>query len=165
MANKNRFEFEYWALQFVNAIPAQNKSKENMRGADKGVDGIVNFYKKLHGGEEIGRAIVQVKSGSIKRNDIATLKGDIEREHADAGIFITLEEPTRPMTEEAVSAGSFEVAVGPVPSEFPKIQILTIKELLTGKKPNLPAGWLVSNHKEAEAEKEDHSQSLWEQIK
>ena len=32
----------------------------------------------------------QVKSGGVQRNDIATLKGDIEREKAIGGIFITL---------------------------------------------------------------------------
>ncbi|TSC93978.1 MAG: methylase HpaI [Candidatus Berkelbacteria bacterium Athens1014_28] len=156
LAVKNRFEFEYWALQFVSAIPAPNKSKGNMHGADKGIDGIVNFYTKLHNGKEIGKAIVQVKSGGVKRNDIATLKGDIEREKANAGIFITLEEPTRPMIEEAISAGSFSVDYTKV--EFPKIQIMTIAELLKDMSPKLPAGWFISNHKEAEAEKEDHRQ-------
>ncbi|PIN72804.1 site-specific DNA-methyltransferase, partial [Candidatus Woesearchaeota archaeon CG10_big_fil_rev_8_21_14_0_10_47_5] len=147
LAEKNRFEFEYWALGFVNAMPAQNKTQENMRGADKGIDGTVTFYKKLHNGEEIGKAIVQVKSGGIKRNDIATLKGDIERERADAGIFITLEEPTRPMIEEAIFAGNYSADYSK--EEFPKIQILTIAELLGGKHPNLPAGWYTPNHKQA----------------
>lgn len=159
--HKNAFEFEYWALSLVNAMPAQNKTKENMRGADKGVDGVVTFYKKLHGGEEIGKAIVQVKGGHIQRNDIATLKGDIEREHADAGLFITLEEPTQPMKEEVVATGSFSVDFSPG-KDFPKIQILTIDELIGGKNPDLPVGWYHPHHKEAEAEKIDNQQDLFE---
>jgi len=162
LAEKNRFEFEYWALGFVNAIPAQNKTKENMRGADKGIDGIINFYMELNNGEEkVGTAIVQVKSGGVKRNDIATLKGDLEREKAAAGIFITLDQPTKSMVAEAIAAGHFEAKFGPVPKEYPKIQILTIEDLLAHKLPDLPAGWTNSIHRIAEAEKEDHRQPLW----
>jgi len=161
LARKNRFEFEYWALSLVNAMPAQNKTQENMGGADKGVDGIITFYKKLnHDSQEIGKAIVQVKSGHINRGDIATLKGDIERERADAGVFITLDEPTQPMKEEAFAVGDFSVEY--LPTEFPKIQILTINELLLGKQPKLPTGWYHSHHKEAEAEEIDNQKGLFE---
>ena len=160
LAHKNRFEFEYWVLSLVNAMPAQNKTQENMRGADKGVDGIITFYKKLnHDSQEIGKTIVQVKSGHINRGDIATLKGDIERERADAGVFITLDEPTQPMREEAFAVGDFSVEY--LPTEFPKIQILTINELLTGKQPKLPTGWYHTHHKEAEAEEIDNQQGLF----
>ena len=31
---KDPFEFEYWALDLINAMPAQSKSKENMRGTE-----------------------------------------------------------------------------------------------------------------------------------
>jgi site-specific DNA-methyltransferase (adenine-specific) len=159
LAHKNRFEFEYWALSLVNAMPSQDKSKENMRGADKGVDGNINFYKKLRGGQEVGKAIVQVKSGHVKRNDIAMLKGDIARENAEAGLFITLEEPTQPMEEEVAGAGSFTVDYSK--NEFPKIQILAVEELLHGKKPDLPAGWYHPHHKEAEVEKINNQQDLF----
>jgi len=136
---RDPFEFEYWCLDLVNAMPAQSKSRENMRGADQGIDGIINFVKDIKNGQQIyGKVLVQVKGGGVKRSDIATLKGDVEREKADAGLFITLEEPTGPMKSEAISAGSFKVDFAKV--EFPRIQILTVKELLTGKKANLPLG-------------------------
>jgi len=45
------------------------------------------------------------------------------------GLFITLAEPTRPMITEAVSTGFYESPKGNVP----KIQILTIADLLSGK--------------------------------
>lgn len=158
--HKNPFEFEYWALSLINALPAQNKSKENMRGADKGIDGTINFYKKLHNGEEIGKAVVQIKGGHVDRSQIAVLKGDVEREHADAGLFVTLEPPTGPMREEAVAVGSFGVDYAPG-KDFPKIQILTIEELLCDKKPDLPTGWYHPHHKEAEAEEIDNQQGLF----
>lgn len=154
---KDPFEFEYWALDLVNAVPSQSKSKDKMRGADKGIDGIIYFHKNMTNGNgngngkgkwEYGKVIVQIKGGGVQRNQIATLKGDVEREKAEAGIFITLEEPTKPMISEAVDAGSFMTALtGKM--EFPKIQIITVKELLRGKIPNLPQGLVENYHKEA----------------
>jgi len=148
---KDPFEFEYWASDLVNAIPPHGKSKDNMRGADKGVDGIINILKNIvNGNKEYSRVIVQIKGGKVQRNQIATLKGDVDREKAEAGIFITLEKPTKPMKSEAVDAGNF---ITPLTNkvEFPKIQILTIEELLRGKKPELPQGLVKNYYKEAKA--------------
>ncbi len=157
--HKNPFEFEYWALDLVNAIPAQSKTKEHMRGADKGIDGVINFIKDIENGNQVyGKLLVQVKGGGTHRNDIATLKGDIEREKADGGVFITLEEPTKPMKEEAVSSGSYEVKFAR--QTYPKIQILTIEELLNNKKPEVPL-LALSYYKEAkEVKKESKNKDL-----
>jgi len=154
---KDPFEFEYWALDLVEAVPAQSKSKEKMRGADKGVDGVIFFLKNYtngngngngNGKQEYGKILVQVKGGGVQRRDIATLKGDVDRERAEGGLFITLENPTKPMVLEAIDSGGFTTPItGKV--EFPKIQILTVEELLNSKKPNLPQGLVKSYHKEA----------------
>jgi restriction endonuclease Mrr len=149
---KDPFEFEYWALDLVSAVPAQSKTKENMRGADKGIDGVINFVKDVVNGQMVyGKLLVQVKGGSVHRNDIATLKGDIEREKADGGLLITLEKPTKPMLEEAVEAGSYKVNFSK--GEFPKIQIITVEELLMHREPKLPLQSLPY-FKEAKAVKE-----------
>ncbi|MEK7075674.1 MAG: DNA methyltransferase, partial [Patescibacteria group bacterium] len=89
---KDPFQFEYWCLDLVKAMPAQSKTKENMRGADKGIDGTITFMKGIaeKGGYEYGKILVQVKGGGVQRSDIATLKGDVEREKAEGGLFITL---------------------------------------------------------------------------
>jgi len=160
---KDPFEFEYWALDLVNAVPSQSKTKDKMRGADKGIDGIIYFHKNMTNGNgngngkgkwEYGKAIVQIKGGGVQRNQIATLKGDVEREKAEAGIFITLEEPTKPMLGETVDAGGFTTALtGKM--EFPKIQIITVKELLRGKIPNLPQGLVENYYKEAKPSDEE----------
>ncbi|MBU4481863.1 restriction endonuclease [Candidatus Parcubacteria bacterium] len=154
---KDPFQFEYWALDLINAVPAQSKTKENMRGADKGIDGIVVFHKDIKNGNgngngngrwEYGKAIVQIKGGKVQRRDIAVLKGDVAREKAEAGIFITLEKPTKPMIQESIDAGSFKI---PITNsvEFPKIQILTVEDLLQNKKLNLPQGLVKNYYKEA----------------
>lgn len=156
---KDAFEFEYWALDLVNAIPAQSKTKENMRGADKGIDGVINFIKDVENGKQIyGKLLVQIKGGGTHRNDIATLKGDIERERADGGVFITLENPTAPMREEAVSAGSYEVKFNR--QTYPKIQIITVDELLNNKKPEVPLLALPYYKTAKETEQENRSGKL-----
>lgn len=154
---KDPFEFEYWALDLINAMPSQSKTKDKMRGADKGIDGVITFHKdNVNGKWEYGRALVQVKGGTVHRDDIATLKSDVAREKADAGVFITLEKPTKPMISESVDAGNFTLPFSSVP--YPKIQILAVEELLRGKKPNLPQAFIKNYHKEAKpAEIEDSS--------
>jgi site-specific DNA-methyltransferase (adenine-specific) len=49
-------------------------------------------------------------------------------------VFITLADSTGPMRTEAVKAGYYETLYG----KYPKIQILTIRELFEGKQPNIP---------------------------
>jgi len=119
------------ALGKVNASPAQDKKK----GADSGVDGYIYFFDDSSG--KAKKIIVQVKSGGVKRGDIATLKGDMEREKAVIGAFITLENPTKPMMEEAVSAGFYEpeFLTG---KKYPKVQIFTIEELFEDKQLKYP---------------------------
>ena len=125
-----RYQFEYWALGLVDARPATGK-----KGADSGVDGYINFFDD--NSAKAKRIIVQVKSGHVNRGMIATLKGDMEREGAAIGIFITLEEPTNPMQQEAISAGFYEPE-GLPGNQYPKVQIFTIEQLLDGAQAQYP---------------------------
>ncbi len=125
-----RYQFEYWALGLVDARPATGK-----KGADSGIDGYINFFDDNSG--KAKRIIVQVKSGHVNRGMIATLKGDMEREDAAVGIFITLEEPTEPMRQEAIGAGFYEPENLPG-NRYPRVQIMTIEELLDGAQPEYP---------------------------
>ncbi len=125
-----RYQFEYWALGLVDARPATGK-----KGADSGIDGYINFFDDNSG--KARRIIVQVKSGHVNRGMVATLKGDMEREDAAIGIFITLEEPTKPMRQEAIAAGFYESS-GLETRRYPKVQILTIEQLLNGDQPDYP---------------------------
>ena len=126
-----RYQFEYWALGLVDARPS-NRGK---RGADSGIDGYINFFDDNSG--KAKRIIVQVKSGSVQRNQIATLKGDMEREKAEMGLFITLNPPTRPMIHEATSAGVYTPEHFP-DHHYPRLQILTIEDLLAGSTAQYP---------------------------
>jgi site-specific DNA-methyltransferase (adenine-specific) len=133
LAEHDRYQFEWWACGLVDARPAQDKKK----GADRGIDGVIYFFDD--DSEKAKKIIVQIKSGSVKRGDIATLKGDVEREEAVIGVFITLKEPTRPMIEDAASAGFYDPPH--IRFKAPKIQILTVEELLAGKQVEYPKGY------------------------
>jgi len=125
-----RYQFEYWALGLVDARPATGK-----KGADSGIDGYINFFDDNSG--KAKRIIVQVKSGHVNRGMVATLKGDMEREKAKIGLFITLEPPTAPMISEAAAAGFYEPSHF-LKHKFPRVQILTIEELLSGAQAQYP---------------------------
>ena len=125
LAEQDRYQFEWWALGLVDARPANDRR----RGADAGVDGYINFFDDTSGKPK--RIIAQVKSGHVNRGMIATLKGDMEREKAEIGVFITLQPPTEPMRQEALSAGIYTPEHFP-DQQHPRVQILTIDELLAG---------------------------------
>jgi hypothetical protein len=127
LAQEDRYKFEWWAIGLVDARPARDKKK----GADSGIDGYINFFDDASG--KAKKIVVQVKSGHVSASHIRDLKGVIEREKAAIGAFVTLKQPTREMVKEAVSAGFYE-AKHYAGREYPRVQILTIEELLSGKK-------------------------------
>ena len=131
LAQHDRYQFEWWGVSLVDARPAKDKKK----GADAGVDGIINFFDDNSGRAK--RIVVQVKSGGVNRGMIATLKGDMEREKAEIGLFVTLNEPTRPMLQEAASAGFYTPEHYP-DHQYPRLQILTVAELLDGVEAQYP---------------------------
>jgi len=119
-------QFEWWAVDLVNARPARDRRK----GADSGIDGTINFFDDKSG--QAKQVIVQVKSGYTGVNHVRDLKGVLAREKAAIGALITMREPTRPMLIEAASAGFYEPK--DFPGRYPRLQILTVAELLEGKK-------------------------------
>jgi site-specific DNA-methyltransferase (adenine-specific) len=136
LAAPDRFQFEWWALSLVQARPAraQADTKKGKKGADRGIDGVINFIDDHTGKPK--RALVQVKSGHVSSRDIRDLVGTVEREKAEIGILITLEQPTEPMNKEAVSAGFYHSPGWN--KTYRKIQIRTIEQLLGGATVDLP---------------------------
>ncbi len=130
LAEQDRYQFQFWAMSLLEAFPRE----QGKRGADRGIDGVVYFIDGPRRAAQ--RAIVQVKSGRVSSPLIRDLKGTVEREKAALGLFITLEEPTRDMRTEAVSAGFYHSDVWQ--RDFPKLQIRTVAELLGGRAFELP---------------------------
>jgi hypothetical protein len=130
LAEQDRFQFQYWALGLVGARPAEQK-----KGADRGIDGRLYFHDEADKTKQI---ILQVKSGHAGSPDVDKLRGVVEKEGAAIGVLITLEEPTQPMRRDAASAGFY---LSPAwQRNYPRIQILTIAELLAGKRLDYPPG-------------------------
>lgn len=131
LAQHDRFQFEWWGVSLVDARPAKDKKK----GADAGIDGIINFFDDNSGRAK--RVAVQVKSGNVSRGSVAQLKTDMQTAEAEIGLFITLNEPTRPMLQEAVSAGFYTPEHYP-DHQYPRLQILAVAELLNGAEAQYP---------------------------
>lgn len=136
LAREDRFQFQWWALSLVKARPlgGDQGSKTGKKGADKGIDGMITFIDDPKGNPS--NVIVQVKSGHVQAGDIRNLVGTIDREKAAIGVFLTLEPPSQPMETEAVSAGYYESALWQ--KKYPRIQILTVQQLLAGKEIEMP---------------------------
>ena len=130
--NDGRYQFELWALGLVDARP----SRDGKKGADGGIDGFINFFDDESGKPK--RIVVQVKSGGVRRADVAALKSDMERERAEIALLVTLKPPTAPMIQEAAQAGFYEPE-GLTDDRFPRVQILTVEDLLSGaRSPHYP---------------------------
>ena len=130
LAEQDRFQFQFWAMSLLEAFPRE----QDKRGADRGIDGVVYFIDGPR--RAVNKAVVQVKSGRVSSPLIRDLVGTVEREKAAMGLFITLEEPTRDMRTEAVSAGFYHSDLWQ--TDFPKIQIRTVGELLEGRAFEIP---------------------------
>ncbi len=137
LAHDNRYQFQWWALGLIRAMPLGGElgDKKGKKGKDLGEDGKIRFFDDTSG--EPKSALVQVKSGHVKSGDIRDLHGTVERENAAIGVFITLELPTSEMNKEALSAGFYTSKH--FQKDYPKIQILTIEQLLNGEQIQMPS--------------------------
>jgi site-specific DNA-methyltransferase (adenine-specific) len=136
LASEDRYQFQWWALSLIRARPlgGQEGSREGKKGSDKGIDGVIAFIDDTT--SKAKRVLVQVKSGHVNSSHIRDLKGTLQREQAAIGVFITLEPPSKDMTTEAVSAGFYHSPGWN--KDYPRIQILTIEELLHGAEVKMP---------------------------
>jgi DNA modification methylase len=125
LADDDKFQFEAWALSMVGARP----SGQVRRGADKGIDGRLFFHDDSSGKSK--QIILSVKGGHVEHSHIRDLRGVLDREEAQIGVLITLEPASKPMLKEAASTGFYKSPAFP-DSIFPRMQILTIEEMLSG---------------------------------
>lgn len=139
LAIEDRYQFQWWALSLVEARPLGDGSdgKRGKKGADRGIDGMITFIDDATATPK--QVIVQVKSGNVKSGDVRDLRGVIEREGAAIGVLITLEEPSREMRQEAAVASVYDSPGWG--RAFPRLQIVTIAELLRGAQLQMPPAW------------------------
>lgn len=141
LAQQDPFQFQWWALGLVGARRAEER-----KGPDRGIDGRLYFHD-----EENGRTkeiILSVKSGHVTARDVRDLRGVIDREKAQIGVLLTLQEPTAAMKSEAASAEFYKSPWG----NHPRLQIITIAELLNGKRIDYPPTLNVTHKRAPRAE-------------
>jgi DNA modification methylase len=140
LAADDKYQFQWWALGLVKARPVDQK-----KGADQGIDGRRYFLDHMNRTYE--QIIFSVKGGHTNAAHVRDLRGVIEREKAAIGVLITLEKATAPMKKEAADAGYYtskwrgqkHLKVEELETQHPRIQLISIAELLKGRQLNLPA--------------------------
>ncbi|WP_421400496.1 DNA methyltransferase [Agrobacterium fabrum] len=129
LAEKDKYQFQWWA----NYLVGVQALKEIKKGPDRGIDGQMYF---MNGPRGWGRVLTSVKGGQhVGTKDVREFKAVIDRERAEMGLFISLNEPTRDMNTEAAAFGFVQTAHG----HFPRLQIVSIAEWFRGKRPLLPS--------------------------
>lgn len=104
------------------------------KGADKGIDGVLYFHDNI-GNDASKQVVLSVKAGHTTVAHLRDLRGVLDREKAEIGVLISMENPTKPMRTEAASAGFYDSPWG---RSHPRLQIITIEELLAGAQIDYP---------------------------
>ncbi len=128
LAAEDKYQFQWWALGQVGARPADQK-----KGADRGIDGRLYFHDDESGQSK--QIVFSVKAGHVTVPQVRDLVGVLAREKAEIGVFLCFEEPTKPMLREAAEAGLYKSSDG---TTYPRLQILTIQQILDGRQPEYP---------------------------
>jgi DNA modification methylase len=128
LAESDPYQFQWWALGLVGARPVEGK-----KGADKGIDGRLYFHDEPKATKQI---VLSVKAGALHATYVRDLRGVLEREKAQIGVLISMEKPTQPMRSEAASAGFYQA---PSLKRYPRLQLLTVADLLAGKGIDYPS--------------------------
>jgi DNA modification methylase len=132
LAKRDPFQFQCWIAGRIHALPQDGRSK---KGADRGIDGIIPFSDDSV--DSTKRCIVSVKSGqNIGPSMVRDLLGTVVSSRAEAGVFVTLKDPTPAMRKAAAEGGLYHSPLG---RDYPKIQILTVEEILNHRLPDLPS--------------------------
>jgi DNA modification methylase len=128
LADRDKFEFQTWAVTQLDAVPSEQRSR------DKGVDGVASFYIDR---KTTGRVIISVKGGSnVKPEHVRELAGTVTMQKAQMGVLIMRAEPTAGMRDAASHGGVYTWQRSG--QSYPKIQIITVTQLLDGIRPAIP---------------------------
>lgn len=131
LAQNDPYQFQWWALGLVGARPAEQK-----KGADKGIDGRLYFHDEAGAGVKTKQVILSVKAGHTSVAHVRDLGHVVTRENAEIGVLITMQAPTQPMRSEAAGAGFYHSPGWN--RDYPRLQIITVADLLDGRGIDMP---------------------------
>ena len=104
------------------------------KGADGGVDGSFYIYDIGEKNKTIKKQYyIQVKSGKGGVGDIRDFDSTLASFTAPIGIFVTLEEPTKPMLDYASTLPKYRSSLG---HTYDRITILSIEQVMWEEVPD-----------------------------
>jgi site-specific DNA-methyltransferase (adenine-specific) len=124
LASSKPKQFEYWVVDKLDAQPTGGKGQD--------LDGVKPF---IEFGSKVKRAVISVKgTKSVNPEMIREVLGALGPDKP-IGILVILAGPTKGMKTQAAAAGSYESAG----QKYPRVQIVTVEDILNGKRPHLPS--------------------------
>ncbi len=132
LAQQDRFEFEKWACGKIGAN-GMGKRRPGTRGADGGLDGIIELLVIRDGKIFSETAIVQIKSGRVSADSVRALAEVVRQTGAVSGIMLCFADQLTTVENQR----SNEVWHDDERS-YPVIQGFSIEDLLADKRPILP---------------------------
>lgn len=115
---RDKRQFQHWLVELAGGFCNSRQSR------DEGIDGRIYFDTP----KGLRSVVLSVKGGHLSPQYVRELRGTMERERAEMAAFLCLSDPTRGMRDEAARAGMFTYEG----VKYPRIQIRTVSELLSG---------------------------------
>lgn len=131
---KSPFDFERWSVSMMRAQPNVKQV------GDKGIDGTRRF---LMNGHEVGKVLVSVKGGKqVGPTMVRDLQGTVTAT-ADAhlGVLITLRDELTKGSQEVIDRSGLWTHPD-TGYQYPRLQHVSVRDLLAGKQPELPISLL-----------------------
>ena len=126
--HRSPFDFERWAVSLIKAEPNEKQV------ADKGMDGVARFYIEKN---VMGRCLASVKGGkAVNPAFVRDLLGTVETQKAQMGVLITMAEPSPGVLDAVDHGGTYTWPLNN--QSYPRVQVITIKQLLAGARPKMP---------------------------
>ena len=139
---RDKYQFQKWAVEHADGFVTAKRT------ADGGIDGRLYFYAPDYSGlvpgdtplsDTLESMVIEVKGGrNVSIADVRALRGVLDNDEALMAGLIVLDElsPTkgRNFARFMGEAGTVEI----MGNEYPRMQILTVAELLDGRRFNTP---------------------------
>ena len=129
LADDDPYGFQQWAVHELGC----QLWNDGKKGADGGIDGEMWFFNGP--GREAGRLIVQVKGGKKTVDQVRAFKEVLKDQEAELGVFFCRGSATPEMVRIASAAGFHRIGR----REIPRLQIFSLEEWYSGRRPELPA--------------------------
>ena len=128
LAKQDPFEFQKWVCGKIGA-----NGMAQRRGADGGIDGIMEIATIKRGKVKDATAIVQVKGGNVTADSVRALDTVVRRSGSMSGIMVCFENQMRTVgNQKGTDVWSDDSGT------YPVIQGFSIEQLIKGETPHLP---------------------------